>query len=244
MFKKNKKIKVKAVTNDAAAFKYSRPVLAEKLFPEWYKTLPKYEEETLFGLEDDEINMRGCAGFIGMQKIGFVLPMWSDIAINVLSDGGYSYRYADGKSHAEHHDLKQINNFWSYSDVQHLKLVSPWVFSCDEPVDFLMQGMPYHNSTPLDYVGLQGLFNPYYTKQGNLQLLLKRNLEKDSSYFIKANTPMAQFLPLFQQEIELDVLYDPALFKQETDSAAKNTFVFSGLKKMKKCPFSLLRGNA
>lgn len=228
-FFKKKPITVTFMTSSPAAYAFGPVFRGAKALPQWWRDLPTESE---YNLEAGEktINMRGCMGLIDFYKKAVVLPMWSDVAIKIGSTQtpGFSYQFADFTSEIDSHHENQFQGLANNNDHQHIKLVNPWTAVSSEPLDWLMQGIPYSMKDPTEYTALPGVLNFYYTHSLNVQMLFKRDAYMDRHIHISHGTPLAALHPLSERELELKILL---MSPQELQVARAREFPVTFLRK-------------
>ena len=116
---------VNCYTSNKAVYDYASIAPAFKYTPQWFKQLPKGQE-----------NMRQCWGFLDLFKRSFVMPMWCDLDVEMGENGTFNWQFHDGQSEAYVHRARQYSDWLDESSHYHMKLISPWVFTCDEDVYF------------------------------------------------------------------------------------------------------------
>ena len=197
-FKKEKEIILNCYAHRADVYNYFPIVETKKTFPDWLKTVKK----NYCNSDRDRFeSVKSCPAFVDYFRTGFVLPMWSDLSIEVGPEGSGTYRwqYSDYKSQVSTHPPEQLGiNEKKY---QHLKLVSPWVFSCSENIKFLFSAPSWRfGDMPRTVEVLNGIVN-YKTNAGtNINMLVERTKEQQG-FVVKAHTPLAHIIPLTDKKI-------------------------------------------
>jgi hypothetical protein len=120
---------------------------ASKFIPDWWKDLPK----TIFGpnhvgMAVPRQTMRSCAGFIDLYNRGNILPMWSDVLIEV-NETSYTWQFADHNAPGivEHGPHQYSTENFKFENFKHAKLEAPWLVRCDKDVKFLAIEPVYNN---------------------------------------------------------------------------------------------------
>jgi hypothetical protein len=130
--------------------------------------------------------------------------MWSDLDIVVESkqEGGYRFQYADRRSHAIEHPSEQYNNVYPPNNFQHLKLVPPWMFLCNENIQFAFLEHTWNLLHFNSFRVLPGVINFKYQTAGNVNIMIPKT---DSEQFIHIpfKEPLAQIIPLSDRPIKL-----------------------------------------
>lgn len=191
-------------THRPEVFKYSPIRAASNFFPDWWKQLPKtYANENII---HPVPTMKYCVGLIDLFKHGFIMPMWSDAIVEIGKQGtsDYQYQFADGCSHIVKHSANQRGTVYPELDFEHLKIESPWIFTCDEPIDFLMADTVWNKNDPSVMSVLPGVLNFKYQCGTNINTLWKRNQET-IKHTMEFSTPLCHFIPLTDKKIILKV---------------------------------------
>lgn len=199
---KRKPINIDLFTTRPSVLKYSPVEPASKFVPDWWKNLPrgKFDEQTMQYMK----NMRHCVGVTELFHRGFVIPLWSDVAVQVgqkSSDYG-RYEFADNESAIHFHAPAQRGSFASNNDHLHMKIVSPWIARCDEDVKWLFTGLQYNQSNLFDYVVVNGIADFKFQHSTNINIFLPRK-ENLSVVVFPFGAPLLQVIPLDDREIKL-----------------------------------------
>ena len=199
-----KEIVLHCYTDRAEVYNYSPVVEAKKKIPEWFKKIPGPGSKKI---EDDNyktLNLKQCTGFIEYYKKGFMLPLWSDLALNIgaRNSSDYSWQYSDKRSDITYHEPVQSNNNFDPLLYQHLKLVSPWQFHCDEDISFLAiePGWQFNDLGTARI--LSGVIDFKYQSATHVNVFFTRE-EKESRLIWKAGMPLYHFIPLTDRKITL-----------------------------------------
>lgn len=203
ILKGNNKITLHIATSNPSAYEYFKPTKGSSFLPDWWRKLPNYSDENT---NPKNKNMKGCTGMIDLYKKSIILPMWSDLSINVASTdrpGEYNFQYGDYQSTAEPHPVEQRGDYLPETQYQHLKLVSPWHFYTDTPVDWLMSQPVYNFNDLSELAVLPGVVNTRYTSATNVQLIIPKAAE-DKSVFLRAGQPIAMYHPLTERRVDIE----------------------------------------
>ena len=220
---------------------------ANKFFPEWWKKLPKtYSAPKSISLHS---TMKSCSGLIDLYSKGIVIPMWSDVDINIGEIGtkDYYYEFRDQESNMGIHDPAQRGDYLPEKEYQHLKISSPWKFYCEENVDFIFME-PTWNLENLSCIKiLPGVVNYKYQHNTDVNIMVTRKQEK-FGLEIPFLHPIAHIIPIDNREIELKVHYDiDKTFYYSRISHVKSLHTYKDIKKIrqaneqKRCPFGFGR---
>jgi hypothetical protein len=201
-WRKRKDIVLNCYTNRADVYNFFPIVETKKQIPKWFKGLstPKFET-----IEDrDTVNLKLCPAFIEYFKRGITLPLWSDLFIRAGKKNtlDYEWHYADKCSGIEVHPSELTNNHFDPLLYQHLKLTSPWLFSCDEDVSFLAVEPGWQFDVLSTARILSGIVNFKYQPNTNINMFLVRENEGTDLLF-HAGMPIYNFFPLTDRKITI-----------------------------------------
>lgn len=238
----NKPVILHCYTSRADVFNYSPIAKALKFIPDWWKNIPK--SYYLEGSLSPSPTMKHCVGFTDLYKKGFVIPMWSELVVEIgeTNSEAYRYQYADETSTAVSHNARQRGTVYSSDNYQHLKLDSPWIFSCDEDIDFLFTEPTWNVDNPEIVKILPGVFNYKHQSSTNVNTIWHRK-DKPVIYTIDHNQPIAHVIPLTQKKVELNLhLVSDAEYINLSTKNKLGVFVgkYAAIKKAVKergCPF-------
>ena len=203
-FFKEKPIEIIAFCNPAysAVAEYSPIKPANKIYPQWWKDLSssKFNWDTL----DAENTVKSCPGLSNIFQSGFILPMWSDLALTYSNDG-WKYSFSDKGSSLQIHPNESMRGFYEEHTI--FKLVSPWIIQ--SPVNLLQVEPFYHHSYTDDwpFTTPYGITPPVSSKNmhlTNIFLLAKRE-EEVKKIMIKNNTPLLHIIPLTDKKINFKI---------------------------------------
>lgn len=205
---KPKPIIIDAFTFTEEVYELYAPQLSSRFVPQWWKDLEANYVSDITFPQVQHSTAKKCVGIIETYKNGFMIPLWSDLAINLTKDNEqryYRYMFADHASNAVHHNNIQFENFINPERTQHLKLGSPWKlrektgvkFSLSQPTWNLGQQLPDFNVIP-------GVSDFKYQNSTNIQMLFYYP-EQDTTknLLIEAGTPMYHVIPLSDRPVKI-----------------------------------------
>ena len=201
---------------------------ARDAIPPWWKNTPvnNFSWDN-FSLQN---NVRTCPGIIHTITSGLIMPLWSDLAIQVNHEE-YRYQFSDGVSELKIHQDFQSPGF--YSDFFKLKTLSPWILKT--PVKVLYMNPFYHMPEPCDYIIPHGIVTPIGKDNlaaTNHFLFIQKQKEGIKNIMIKKNTPLFHILPLTDKKIKIRLeTASPFEFtKLKSVLASSSSFVGHGIK--------------
>ena len=199
-FLKKKEIELNFYTTDSSVYNYAPIKKAGQFIPDWWKKLPKpgiLDESTLI----TSTNMKYCSGFTELYSKGFIVPLWSDLNVEIGKIGfpEYRYQFSDRRSVIESHNESQHNGIFPSNEFQQLKILSPWVAECEEDIKFLVI-QPTWNFTEFLPIIVPGIVEFKYQIGVHINLFLKRE-EQNKVFSFKFGQPMFHLIPLTEKKI-------------------------------------------
>ena len=238
---KPKKIHLDCFTNRYDVFHYFPIVSSQKTFPDWWKILPKSYDST-------SSTMKSCVGFIDYFKYSIGLQLWSDLLINLEKNPmpQYDWEFSDGKSEITTHPTQQFEGYVDPIENQHIKLDSPWSFSCKEDLMWTTVGNIWNKEMVNKITFLNGILNFKYQSTTNINALCKypKPGERETIY-LPCGTNLLNFFPMSERPVEIhNHLVSSEEYQLFKEKNTKISF-FNKYKKIKniveqnesKCPF-------
>ena len=205
----------------------SAPVkLAGRCLPDWWKALSiSTTTPNRLGAAG---TMKNCSGFTGLYEHGLMLPLWSDLALEIGEENNdyYKYQYADKQSVIQHHGAEQHGNQFSARQYQHLKLQSPWRFVCDERVSFLFCEPTWALLKYTTLSVLPGILEFKYQDKTNINMFIRRTKEVQQ-LTLPYLLPLAHVIPLSERPLKIVVSDDAKLWQKTKYMHTPVTFVRS-----------------
>lgn len=240
-FFRKKEVVVDCFTTDPHVYDHARISPAKNYLPDWWRNLPAPDKNEFAPKK----NMRHCAGFTDYYKHSFVLPLWSDLDLEIGAKGTEEYRwqYADQRSDIETHSFKQRGDFFSDLDFLHLKLISPWFLRTKKNVNFLWSE-PTWNTLHSGIRIFPATINFYYQNATHVNILVERSSD---TRIVKLdfNLPLANLTPITEKTVTLKhhlvsenerfVSTKPFFFF--TANYKKSKVLIDTNKSKQKCPF-------
>lgn len=243
IFFKKKPVVLKCYTDRADVYNYFPVVKASKTIPEWFKNLPRPKYTGLKKTENIR-NLKECIGFTNYFAKGFMLPLWSDLALEIGEKGTdrYRYQYSDQRSEIIVHPGHTTGNTFSDLEYQEIKLSSPWLFQCTESIEFMCLQPEWFLDKIFPVHIVAGVMDFTTNVATNINAYIKRT-EEEQNIFLQAGTPIYHFIPLTEKKVQLEVhLVTTEKFQNLNLSNSPVTFRRHHAKKHKilkekKCPF-------
>jgi hypothetical protein len=171
--------------------------------PKWWKNLPHLKNANCF--ETFTRNMRSCPGFLRTFDSGFVIPLWSDLQIEIgrENESNYRWQFSDLKSSASEHPPEQWGDFVDSTKYQHIKLNTPWLLKTKNKCGFMWVGAQWHGIGLDDLDGMHvvnGVDEYYYQHSTTINMLFRRKLE-EKLYHISFGQDLVYGIPLSDKKV-------------------------------------------
>jgi len=243
----SKSYTVDAYTFRSDVYNYAKIEKATNFYPDWWKKLPaeKFSE----GEMKPALNMKGCTGFVNYFRKSFVLPLWSDVRLEIgpIGTENYRYQFSDEASEIDVHNSKEWGDFFSPLEYQQIKFMSPWILRTNRPLEWGWL-MPQWNYTGdlREISVLQAVDDYYYQHTTHVSTAIKRDTH--TKYInVAMGTPLVHLMPLTEKQVKFKhhLVTPDEYFKIERSSFSRLKFIkpYYHLKKIKeakssnKCPF-------
>ena len=117
---KNRKLVLDLFTHRQLIFDAAKPKPAPQFYPDWWKDLPtavKVDTE-MFPMP----TVRRCMGIVDHYKHGFIIPMWTDLRVELGPIGDLAIQAAcsDGVTSVGDHPAAQRGDYLPNTHYQHL----------------------------------------------------------------------------------------------------------------------------
>lgn len=190
---------------------------AINFIPEWCKNLPSTINytDTTANIVYPCGTLKRCYGFNELFKQGFMIPMWSDciLKIDAINNQNFAYKFSDGASKISYHPKELFLNVFDQNKYQHLKFVSPWLFVCDEEINFMYTQPTWNQATEEQITVLPGVVEYKYQHCTDINVMIERTQE-ERQVLINAGTPMVHIVPITERKVILETKYITETEKQ------------------------------
>jgi hypothetical protein len=188
--------------NKEIEFNVGAPKPAKAFFPEWYKKIPKFENnnfEVNIGIDgkvQSNATVKSCMPFLDTFTTGYIQHTWCDILIEYRETDGYvSFKYSgepeimNVRQKVSSTELLKNDEFYSLEFVWH----QPWIPQV--PKGYSVLYTHPLNRFDLPFYSLSGIIdNDVYTREtaGNHPFFIKKGFVG----LIPCGTPMFQMIPI------------------------------------------------
>ena len=199
-----KKIILDCFIDRPEVFEFAKIAKASEYLPSWWKNLPKPKISFKDLIDNGTANMRHCAGFVELFRNSFVIPMWSDLLLEIGKEGTTDYRwqYADNKSSLKIHPAKQRGAYLDEYKYQHFKLNSPWQLKTKKDIKFVWSGAIWNMERPEELIWLPAVDNYYYQTATTINFMCRRS-EENKEILIPFKQPLIYLTPATDKKISI-----------------------------------------
>ena len=199
---KNKEIVVHCYTDRPEVYNYFPVVPNKKIIPDWFKNLkaPFFKSP-----ENSQTNLKLCPGITNLFKTSFTIPLWSDLFLEIGETNSeyYRWQYSDRCSDIGLHPPHQHGGHFKTKEYQHLKIISPWQFQCEEDVSFLAIE-PFWQFKELNNISiLPGIVEFYSQHNTNINLFVRRESKKQD-ILLNAGSPLYTYVPITERKVRVE----------------------------------------
>jgi hypothetical protein len=202
-FFKSKILNIDCFTCEAHTMKYTPVDYTHKFYPEWWKKLEKNIPHKKFSNIStlSRNTMKGCVGFVNFFQNSITLPLWSDLCISMPTETKqYDVIFSDNRSIIERHDNDLMEGLINPKDYVHVKIVSPWQFSCKEDIQWAWVQHTW-NFKPIDQIIIPPAVIDYKYQSGtNVNFFAAR---RQKEYLIPVGQPLVNIIPLSDKKIKI-----------------------------------------
>jgi hypothetical protein len=199
---KRKTITLDCFTSNPAIVEHFPIVKANKCYPEWWKNLESHfvAENSQSGISHDTPTLKRCDALLSLYSKGFCIPMWSDLIIETNSQGEYRYQYsADELNPIVSHSERQLGS--GFNNMQHLKMLSPWIIGEKTGVDFYFAGAQWNLINNMFKINIvPGVVNFRDQMSTHVNMFLDK---KANRIEFTAGKPLVHVMPLSEYNIKI-----------------------------------------
>lgn len=228
-------INIDCFTNRRDVIEYAPVVNAIETIPTWWKNLPKERTDGAYFYPTS--TMKTCVGMYDYYAKSIAMPLWSDLAVNIISKDNYGWQFSDGTTESGTHNKQEYVGLLDSQDFGHLKILSPWLFYTKQDVTWVVSEPIYNRKTISDYVLAQGVLN--FSKQHATNLQMIMNTEIPNKFIMPFGTPFL-FTPLSDKKVVIHrhlISNDDFMSKKETAKPITFGNKYKAQQKITKCPY-------
>ena len=199
---KKRKLVLDLFTHRQMIFDAAKPKLAPQFYPEWWKEV---KTEMQVGTElFPTATIRRCMGFVDHYKHGFIIPMWSDLRIELgpIGDPFFRAQFSDNTTPISEHPATLRGAYLPATHYQHLKLHTPWAAKCKEDVYWKWEQPTWSYRNPNKSIVLPGTIEYKYQYSMNANLMFARDAQT-AMIEIPFQQPLVHVTPLTERDLEL-----------------------------------------
>jgi hypothetical protein len=194
-FFKKRPIELHCYTCRADVYNYAPIQETPKISRDWFKRSPT---------SSDHVSAKQCPSLRDTLKLGITLPLWSDLRLQISSlsdkEGWWKYQYSDKQSSMNSHFFDQMGQPEIDKSYFCLKLESPWLFTCEEDIDFLYSG---DQIELLNYGFIQimkGKINFKHQHATNINTIVAKK-ESEQEFVLPFLFPLLNLIPLTERNV-------------------------------------------
>lgn len=209
MFFKKKKIQLDCYTTYNHVYDMFKIESAKKHVPDWFKELPSTFNDSRS--VNPVPTVKTCVGIASYFRNGVIIPMWTDSRVGyVQASNGYTNttqlvsQFSDQVTKCQVHEQKQLGNeFMPDQTYTHFKIFSPWVFECNEDIDWLWIQPTYNFKYPDELTVLPGALEFKYNSNVFINFSIRKLNEKQEPNLvhIEAGQPFVHLIPLTDRDV-------------------------------------------
>lgn len=167
--------------------------------PQWFQNTPTWLDHQISKVDNPTV--KGCPGIADFFKMGFVIPLWCDLYINVKEDGTWTWRTPHKRFYFESHEQWQFKDHIAEEVQQNIKIVlkayCPWFAKTPKDVSLLQLPMSYHFDSRFSL--MPGIIRTDVHHFINQQLII----HNEGETFIPRGTPLGMYVPIRQEKWNL-----------------------------------------
>jgi len=175
---------------------------AYHFIPSWFKKTPPWcDEQTEHYGTIDKGTIKRCPGVSELMSLGFVIPLWCDLQIQIFDNGSFTWKTPDPRFRCADHSSKQLTDYLPLDakPTLILKPECPWYIKTPPGISMLQLPMFWH-------------FNPNFTVAAgilwtDLHYSINQQImfHKKGEILLKRGTPLAQYIPIRREKIPFQV---------------------------------------
>jgi len=198
MFRKSKEVVLQCFTYNAVAYEAFPIRHASRDRPKWWMELPVDSKQRFFPTP----TLKTCPGINQFFKRSIMIDLWSDLAIDVNANRECRWQFADLSTEITMHDVSQRGGFLPGDSNAHMKVISPWIFTCADATEFLWSHPTYHSTDLSSIQILPGIVN--YKHQHGTHINMMLPTDRPRSVLLRAGQPMVNITMLGDIKVKIE----------------------------------------
>jgi len=203
------------------------PIKTSNFFiPEWFKKMPLYPSGHNLIPNVNKGSVKGCPGIMDFFKLGFVVPLWCDVYMEITNDTA-KINTSDSRYIFSGHPNIQMKNYLPSFAKESTKIIikanCPWHVKTPKGISLLQLPMLYHYNE--HFTTAPGIVDSdrYYTL--NQQLMM----HKVENVTLKKGTPLCMYIPIRRESFK-HVVREATEFdmKMHEENITRNHATFTG----------------
>lgn len=193
----HKPVVLRLYTDRPEVVQQAKMAKAAQVYPSWWRKLPlEIQYENKLGWSS---TMKRCAGFTELYQHGYMLPLWTDLAIEIGAVGNDTARwnFADSTTQGISHPQVQRGEYMPATQYFHFKLTCPWRAFCDEDIKWVFMQPTWNFDKPEELLVPPAIVDFKY--QHGLQV---------NTFFVRKNAPVVYRLHHGQSLVHLVPITD------------------------------------
>lgn len=170
----------------------------EKFFPEWWKNMPN-QAISLDGFSPMG-TIKRCVGVSQYYGNGITIPLWSDLALNVMPEN-LIWQFSDRETDAMPHPDAQMDGYLDMKNYRHLKIISPWYFRCKEEIRWLWSQPTWNFQDPSKIIVPPANIEYKYNPGTNINIFI--NADQPRVILLESGQVMANVYPLSERKLKI-----------------------------------------
>lgn len=213
---------------------------AKDCYPTWWKHIKGFNELESFYPGP---TLKTCTGLTDLYEQGYMLPLWTDIAIDVKNKE-YKWQCADFRTSVQVHSPMQWNSYTDSERYGHIKFGAEWHLKTKENIKWMFIA-PSWNEDPIPEIIIPPGILDFSVIPIPLNVQAFIDVRHDRNFIMREGTPIAHLIPITEKRTKIhNHVVSPEEYRRFI-SPHRQKFIgsFTHLKKLykrkenSKCPF-------
>jgi len=213
-------------TYDPMVYEFFKISNGSNFFPDWWKNIPNKLYIDGQNTPSFEIpTMKKCPGLTELYKQSFVMPLWTDIDIQVKGRQCIT-SVSDRMTKIDSHDKIQRGSYLNPDKYHHLKIITPWVAKTKSKINFLISSCSFSNEAFIDSFFVPNGFRSFNISSSTNVHGFTR-VDYDHNFTLESATPLIHLFPLTDKKVKVRCHLDKDEF-QKISMTQPDRFSFNG----------------